>query len=208
MSLVFSSENIIFLSLVLTVFASLMAAPGILISVINSNVLDVTDLPIIGMFASLIYVSNFLLIVFPSVIFYVLPFAAGLTFYLPTGIIVGAFTRVSKKPGSLFLLMLVYGIISEFLSPNIFWFPYYIAWGGMLEAGRAILSYEEGGDGVIGFGYGVVGASLAVCYMMIGWGFYRPLFMTLPSAVMDGVLSSIGFKMGAKIGELTKKISI
>ncbi len=203
----FSAEKIVFLSLILTIFAGVTASPGILISLLHTREIDIFKIPIIGVFAAIIYASNFLLVIFPSFIFYVLPFAAGYTFYLPTSIILGAYSRIIKEKGSMFFLLFVYGVISEFLSPSIFWFPYYLAWGGMLETGREILGETES-DYIMGFGYGAIGAGLAVCYMLIGWGYYRPLFMTLPSMIVDGLLASFGFKMGVKIGELTKKISL
>ena len=198
-----------FLASILTIYASSTSVPGIMIALYHRNDLTSLDVALAGIFAALIYVSNYALILLPTVIFYIVPFSAGITFYLPTSIVFGAYTKIAKTNGSIFNLLLVYGIISIILSPSIFWFPYYIAWGGILETARFISRKLSGKDTLtLGFGYGSVGAGLAVSYMMIAWGYYRPLFMTIPSIIVDGLLSLIGFKAGLEIGEKLYKIRL
>ncbi len=202
LTLNFHPENILFLAIVLTVYASATATPGIMIALYHRNELSSMDIALAGIFSALIYVSNYALILLPTIIFYIVPFSAGLTFYLPTSIVFGAYVKVAKPNGSIFNLLLVYGIISIILSPSIFWFPYYIAWGGLLETGRYLERISGGEESIIlGYGYGSVGAGLSVSYMLIAWGYYRPLFMTIPSIIVDGILSLIGYRMGRNIGE-------
>lgn len=205
----FQPERVLYLAAVLTVFASSTATPGVMIALYHRNDLTSMEIALAGVFSALIYVSNYALILLPSIIFYFVPFSAGFTFYLPTSIILGAYTRVARSDGSVFNLLFVYGIISIILSPSIFWFPYYIAWGGLLETGRYLERRLVGSESILlGFGYGSVGAGLAVSYMLIAWGYYRPLFMSLPSIVVDGALSLMGFKAGLRIGDRLKNVRI
>ncbi|MGQ4892752.1 MAG: hypothetical protein ACP6IP_09745 [Candidatus Njordarchaeia archaeon] len=210
LSLNYSTSNIIFLSLILLLTTSAFASPGIIASIMNMEKYAPTDLALTGVFAGLIYISNFILIIFPSFIFYVIPFAAGLTFYFPTAIIFGAYITLTNKPGASFSLILSYGIVSEIFSPSIFWFPYYLGWGGLIESVYLTIGkIEKRSDlALMGFAYGEVGAAFAVCYMMIGWGYYRPLFFTLPSAIADGILAALGMLIGYKIGLMAKSVPI
>ena len=202
----FHPSKIFFLAAILTIYASSTATPGIMIALYYRENVSPMDIALTGIFSALIYIANYSLSLVPSIVFN-LPFAAGFTFYLPTSIVFGAYVKVAKSNGSLFNLLLVYGIISIILSPNIFWFPYFIAWGGILETGRYIERvYLNKESSLLGFGYGSVGAGLSVSYMLISWGYYRPLFMTIPSVIVDGLLSRIGFETGARIGERLKNI--
>jgi len=210
LSLNYNPEKIIFLSLLLTFLASASSAPAIVIVASKIDEISAIDVSLVGVFGSLMVLANYILIIFPSIIFYIIPFAAGLTFYLPTAIIYGTLIKISNKDGVSFGLLLTYGVISEILYPDIFWFPYFLGWAGMLETTHFLVGKNERNVDyiILGFSYGAIGASLAVCYMMIGWGFYRPLFMTLPSAIADGILASLGSLIGSKIGRLAKNISI
>ena len=206
----FDVEKIFVLAALLTFVAAASASPGIVIMFLGDKKLDLIDFPLVGTFSAMIYLNNYILVLFPSIIFYILPFAAGFTFYLPTSIIYGALLGLRDKDGSSFSLLLTYGIISMILYPDIFWFPYFLGWGGLLETSHFLIGECENKVDyfIMGFSYGAIGASLAVSYMLIGWGFFRPLFMTLPSALVDGFLSGLGAVTGAKIGELIKSTSI
>ncbi len=208
LTLNFSSENIIFLSLILTIATSSLASPGFILTVRNLDNLSPVDVALTGVFAALIYVSNFALILFPSIFFYIIPFAAGITFYFPTAIIFGAYLTLTNKPGSSFSILLTYGIVSELFSPSLFWFPYYIGWGGLIESLYGVIGKLESKSdyAVMGFAYGEIGAALAVCYMLVGWGYYRPLFMSVPSVIVDGILAMIGGIFGYKIGLVAKSL--
>lgn len=158
--------------------------------------LDSLELTLTAAFAALLYVANFFAMLLPSFIYYVIPFAAGISFYLPGGVIFGAFRGLCRRRGSAFVMLSCYGAISEILAPNVFWIPYYLAWGACVE-----FCLEEKPSTTDGFIFGLAGAALACDYMLVAWGYYRPLFIVLPAVVGDALLSALGFVVGLKMSE-------
>ena len=147
-------------------------------------------------FAALIFSVNYFSMLLPPFLYTIIPFAAGFFFYFPSSIVYGAFRYITREKGAAFFIMLLYGFLSELFWPNLLWLPYYLAWGSILE-----LTSNEDPSPFEGFIFGFTGAGLSVDYMLIAWGYYRPIFIVLPSIIGDGVLSLFGFRIGLKIAK-------
>lgn len=198
----FNPENIVFLAVLLTSYSFSAIVPATFIFRRNYSDLTILDLSLTALFSSFLFISNYFAMVLPSIIYYIIPGASGLTFYLPIAIFYGAFKSICKNKGLTFLVLSVYGIISELFFPALFWFPYYLAWGGYLEIHYASCNLEEPCPRMLhGFLFGLYGAGLSFLYMLVAWGYYKPIFIALPAVLIDGFLSSIGFSIGYKMGE-------
>ncbi len=192
--LYYSPKIIILLALALSLYSLFLTSIVIVVLSEDWRKFNYEDLTTIAIFSSLLYTSNFFSMLIPSFIFYVVPFAAGLTFYFPASILYGIFKKICRKKGSSFLLLVAYGFISMFFSPAIFWFPYFLGWGSMLEI-------IGGDDCLCGIMFGLAGAGLAVDYMLVAWGYYRPIFIAIPAIIGDSLITLLGYRIGGKIGE-------
>ncbi len=193
----YSPHQIMLLAIILSLYSLFLSSIGFLIAIENITALHTEDLAIIASFSAMLYATNFFSMLLPSLTFYIIPFAAGLAFYLPASILYGAFQEICRKKGSSFLLLIGYGFISMFFSPAIFWFPYFLAWGSILE----ITGLYSKKRNINGFFFGFTGANLAIDYMLVAWGYWRPLFIVIPAIIGDGILTIIGYKFGTKLGE-------
>ena len=214
-TLTFEAEISLFKAIILTSLSCCIVSVSIIAVIIsrttNKKYFRSTDYAISAVFIAIFSSSIWWGMLLPSFVYLVVPFATALTFYLPESLIFGAYTRLVPKPGSSLLLFLGYCFISEMIYPNAFWIPYYLAWGAFLEIYFAItgefcssrLSRLTGG-----FLFGVAGAGLCMVYMLVGWRFYRPLFLSIPAITIDGLFSTVGTYLGSKIGDKAKSISV
>jgi len=204
----FDDENIILLAIALTLFASSGFSLGLFILSRHYREISLLEVSNIALFTAFLFTTNYFAMLIPSLIYYILPAAAGITFYFPASIFYGTFKKMCSRPGSSLLLLIGYGIVSEIFSPAIFWIPYYLAWGGFLEVHLALSKDEEEIGFCHGFIFGLYGAGLALLYMLVAWGVYRPIFMALPAVIIDGLLSALGFKIGENIGRHIKSLQL
>jgi len=197
--LYYSPKIVILLALALSLYSLFLTSIVVVVFSEDWREFNYEDLTTTAIFSSILYISNFFSTLLPSFIFYVIPFAAGLTFYLPASMLYGIYKKICRKRGSSFLLLVAYGFISMFFSPAIFWFPYFLAWGSMLEL-------IDGDDYLCGIMFGLAGAGLAVDYMLVAWGYYRPVFIAIPAIIGDSLITLLGYKIGGEIGEELLKI--
>ena len=198
----FDEKNVVILAIILTLFAFSGFVPGIFYLYEDYNNLSVLELSLAALFAAFFFSANYFAMLIPSIVYYVLPGGAGFTFYFPVSIFYGAYKSLSKVKGNSLLLLASYGIISELFFPALFWLPYYLAWGGFTEIHANNINYSRRLDTFLhGFIFGIYGAGLSLNYMLLAWGYYRPIFLSLPAIIIDGLLASIGFNMGYKIGK-------
>ncbi|MCD6503600.1 MAG: hypothetical protein J7K58_05190 [Euryarchaeota archaeon] len=150
----------------------------------------------------------------PPFLYKVIPVMTALTFYLPGGIIYGALIAATLHEDSQtesFYMMLVYGIVSELVYPNVFWFLYYLAWGSALQLLKNNLRYLRNEYIlviILSFFFGYFGAALAKCYIIINWGSWDPLFKSIPASFLDGLFATIGGSIGYKIGKTIQSLPV
>jgi len=197
------------MAVILTFFAFSGFILGLLIFYDYYDELSLTDLALASLFVAFIFSTNYISMILPSIIYYVIPAGAGFTFYLPASIFYGTFKSLSSAKSSSFIVLIGYGIVSEIFFPAIFWFPYFLAWSGFVESHSHVTSFDVKKQRYLhGFIFGAYGAGLAVLYMLVAWGLYKPLFIALPAVIIDGILSAIGFEIGFNIGKQIKNVQI
>lgn len=199
----------LFLASVLIVFCSSFATPGILRTANHMKEFNSYDFALISVFAALLYGINFFTILLPSFLFYLIPSASGLVFYFPGAIVLGVANIYVEKPGSSFLLVFTYGILSLFFSPNFFWLSYFLAWGGIVETYGYITSslrssFTSFFQGIV---FGSTGAGFTLLFMLVAWGRWYPLWMSLPAILLDGGLGGLGSFVSQNIGRKAKNIT-
>ena len=192
----YSPKNLLLFAIILIFFSFTFVSVSIIILLSELKTMSSINIVMSSAFAALIFSINYFSMLLPPFLYAIIPFAAGFFFYFPSSIVYGAFRYIAHEKGAAFFIMLLYGLLSELFWPNLLWLPYYLAWGSILE----IVSDEEY-PLLEGFIFGFVGASLSVNYMLITWGYYKPIFIILPSIIGDGVLSLFGFRIGLKIGK-------
>jgi hypothetical protein len=177
---------------------------------LRNNPLKTMDFAIIAMFAALIRVVDFGSMYVPGLttLYFVAPQVAGpVLYYLPLGIVVAAALKLSPKPGTAFTLIFVDGLISLIFYGDPIWFVRTIISAVGLEA--YYLSSERGTLSslmLMGLMYGIMHATAASIFMTYSWGFWRPLFVTLPAAILSGILMAATSYFGFALGERAKTV--
>ncbi|UCE95661.1 MAG: hypothetical protein JSV51_08080 [Candidatus Bathyarchaeota archaeon] len=177
---------------------------------VEKNPLKTIDFAIIAMFVALMAVIDYGSMFVPGLTFlwYSFPqFAGPILFYFPLGIAVAAALKLSPKPGSAFTLLLVYGIIGQVFFFNPIWFARAIMAALALEA--FYLSSKRGTLSSLllaGFMFGVLYNAAATIFQIYSWGFWQPLFVTLPEVILAGVMMAIGCFLGYAIGDRAKTV--
>jgi hypothetical protein len=179
---------------------------------IGKNLLDTSDFAIIALFAALLMVVDAGSMFAPglSILWFIAPSLAGpLLSYLPMGIVLGAALKLSPKPGSAFTLFFVYsGIIAQVLFFNPVWIPRSLLCALGLEA--YYLSSKRGTTSslvIMGLMFGMLVPSSAAIFQIYSWGYWQPLFTTLPAAILSGITMAIGAFLGSGLGERAKTIT-
>jgi len=177
---------------------------------VERNPLKTIDFAIIAMFVALMTVIDFGSMFVPglSVLWYAIPQIAGaVLFYFPLGIAIAAALKLSPKPGSAFTLILVYSIIGQVFFFNPIWFARSIIAALAIEA--FYLSSKRGTVSsltLMGFMFGILYSVTGIIFQFYTWGYWQPLFVTLPEAVMAGVLMAVGSFLGYALGERAKTV--
>ena len=177
---------------------------------VERNPLKTIDFAIIAMFVALMTVVDFGSMFVPglSVLWYAIPQIAGaVLFYFPLGIAMAAALKLSPKPGSAFTLILVYSIIGQVFFFNPIWFARSIIAALAIEA--FYLSSKRGTVSsltLMGLMFGILYSVTGIIFQIYTWGYWQPLFVTLPEAVMAGVLMAVGSFLGFALGERAKTV--
>jgi len=177
---------------------------------LRNNPLKTMDFAIIAMFAALIRVVDFGSMYVPGLttLYFVAPQVAGpILYYLPLGIVVAAALKLSPKPGTAFTLIFVDGLISLVFYGDPVWFFRSIMAALGLEA--YYISSERGTLSsllLMGLMFGIMHATAASIFMTYSWGFWRPLFVTLPAAILSGILMAATSYFGFALGERAKTV--
>jgi len=136
--------------------------------------------------------------------------SVSLTSYLPKSIIYGTLIGFSSKPFISTLFFTIWGMVSEILFFNPAWIPYYPMWGALLDL-YIILSdneYSKYWVFFLGFLFGFSGWSLTKIYMIIFWGNWHPLFLSLMASFLNGLITGLGLMTGFKIGFKARSLSL
>jgi 4-hydroxybenzoate polyprenyltransferase len=115
--------------------------------------------------------------------------------------------KLSPKPGSAFTLILVYSIIGQVFFFNPIWFARSIIAALAIEA--FYLSSKRGTVSsltLMGLMFGILYSVTGIIFQIYTWGYWQPLFVTLPEAVMAGVLMAVGSFLGFALGERAKTV--
>ena len=178
---------------------------------IEKNPLKTFDFAVIAMFAALLTVVDFGSMFAPgaSALWYVAPqFAGAILSYFPMGIVLAAALKLSPKPGSAFTLFFVYsGIIAQVFFFNPVWILRSIILALGLEAYN--ISSERGTTSslaLMGMMFGMLVPSSSAIFQIYSWGYWQPLVITLPAAIMSGITMAIGTFLGSAIGERAKTV--
>jgi len=177
---------------------------------VEKNPLKTIDFAIIAMFVALMTVVDFGSMFVPglSVLWYAVPQIAGaVLFYFPLGIAMAAALKLSPKPGSAFTLILVYSIIGQVFFFNPIWFARSIIAALAIEA--FYLSSKRGTVSsltLMGLMFGILYSVTGIIFQIYTWGYWQPLFVTLPEAVIAGVLMAVGSFLGYALGERAKTV--
>ncbi|RLF08539.1 MAG: hypothetical protein DRJ64_00880 [Thermoprotei archaeon] len=200
------------LALLLIVYSSIGTSYGVYV-LINSKIKP-KALVFSTLFGALLASGVWWGMLFPSFLYKIVPIMSALTFYLPAGIIYGALVS-SLKPeetkATTFYMMLVYGIVSELIYPNVFWILYYTAWGGLTQFSENILKRTRNQRITFIFSaflFGALGASLAKSYIIVNWGGWDPLFKSVPATFFDGIFSALGASFGVSIGKKIQSLAV
>jgi hypothetical protein len=178
---------------------------------LRENPLKTMDFAMIAMFAALIRVVDFGSMYTPGLIFLytAAPQIAGpILYYLPLGIVVAAALKLVPKPGAAFTLIFVDGLISLVFYGDPVWFTRSIVSALGLEA--YYISSERGTLSslvLMGLTYGIMHGASAVIYMTYSWGYWRPLFDTLPPVILSGVFMCATTFLGYALGERAKTVT-
>jgi hypothetical protein len=177
---------------------------------IEKNPLKVMDFAIIAMFAALIRVVDYGGMFAPGAVFIYTVFpqaASALLTWFPLGIVIAAALKLSPKPGSAFTLILVEGVIAKVLFFNPVWFIRDIIAALGIEA-YFISSERETMSSMLlmGLMFGIMQSCAASIFMTYTWGFWRPLFITFPAAILSGIMMTVGSFLGFALGERSKTV--
>jgi hypothetical protein len=177
---------------------------------VEKNPLKTIDFAIIAMFVALMTVVDFGSMFVPglTMLWVAIPQIAGaVLFYFPLGIAMAAALKLSPKPGSAFTLILVYSIIGQVFFFNPIWFARSIIAALAIEA--FYLSSKRGTVSsltLMGLMFGILYSVTGIIFQIYTWGYWQPLFVTLPEAVIAGVLMAVGSFLGFALGERAKTV--
>ena len=177
---------------------------------IEKNPLKTIDFAIIAMFVALMSVIDYGSMFVPglTVLWYVAPqFAGPILYSFPLGIAVAAALKLSSKPGSAFTLLFVYGIIGQVFFFNPIWFLRSIMAALAIEA--YYLSSKRGTLSsllIMGFMFGILYSVAGTIFQIYTWGFWQPLFVTLPETILAGVMMAVGCFLGFALGDRAKTV--
>jgi hypothetical protein len=177
---------------------------------IEKNPLKTLDFAIIAMFVALMTVIDFGSMFVPglTVLWISVPqIAAPILYFFPLGIAVAAALKLSPKPGAAFTLLLVYGIIGQVFFFNPIWFARSIMAALAVEA--LYLSSKRGTLGslmLMGLMFGILYSVAGTIFQIYTWGFWQPLFVTLPETVLAGVMMAVGCFLGFALGDRAKTV--
>jgi hypothetical protein len=172
--------------------------------------LKTMDFAIIAMFAALLMVVDAGSMFAPGAAFiwYAVPQLAGaILSYFPMGIVLAATLKLSPKRGTAFAVFFVYGILGQVFFFNPIWLPRSIMLALGLEAYN--LSSKRGATSylaLLGLMFGMLVPSSSAIFQIYSWGYWQPLFTTLPATIASGVMMAIGTFLGSAIGERAKTV--
>jgi hypothetical protein len=177
---------------------------------VEKSPLKTIDFAIIVMFVALMTVIDFGSMFVPglSILWYGVPQIAGpLMYYFPLGIAVAAALKISPKPGSAFTLILVYSIIGQVFFFNPIWLIRSVIACLAIEAyyltsKRGTLSSLM----LLGFMFGTLYSVAGIVFQIYTWGLWQPLFITIPQAVLAGVMMAVGAFLGFALGDRAKTV--
>ncbi len=197
-----------YVGVMIAIFAGLM-----LISFkfgVEKNPLKTIDFAIIAMFVALMTVVDFGSMFVPglSILWYGAPQIAGpLLYYFPLGIVVAAALKLSPKPWSAFILIFIYSIIGQVLFFNPIWFARSLIAMFAIEA--FYLTTKRGtlkSLMLLGLMFGILYSVAGIVFQIYTWGFWQPLFITLPEALLAGVMMAVGAFLGFALGDRAKTV--
>jgi hypothetical protein len=177
---------------------------------IEKSPLKNADFAIIAMFAALLMIIDAGSMFVPglSVLWYIAPmFAAPILSYFPMGIALAAALKLSPKPGAAFTLFIVYQIIGQILFFNPIWLARSILLALAIEA--YYISSKRGTTialALMGLMFGIVLNTSAGIFQIYNWGFWQPIFLMLPEAILSGVLMVVGTFLGSAVAERAKSV--
>ena len=177
---------------------------------IEKDMLKTIDFAMIAMFVALAIVVDYGSMFVPglSFLWYLLPeIAAPIMFYFPLGIVIAAALKLSPKPGSAFTLIFVYGLISQVFFFNPIWLARSIIAALGIEA--YYLSSKRGtlrSLVLMGLMFGILFSVSGIIFQIYTWGYWQPLFATLPEATMAGIMMAVGSVLGFALGDRAKSV--
>jgi hypothetical protein len=177
---------------------------------IEKNPLKTIDFAMIAVFVALIKVVDFGSMFVPGLtgLWYAFPQVAGpILFYFPVGIVIAAALKLSPKPGSAFALLFVKGILSQVFFFNPIWLAREVVAALAMEAYH--ISSKRGTMSsllLMGLMFGIMYYCSAVIFQIYAWGYWRPLFITFPTVILAGIMTSIGSFLGFALGERAKTV--
>lgn len=177
---------------------------------VERSPLKTIDFAIIAMFVALMTVIDFGSMFVPGLtaLWIAVPQVAGsILYYFPLGIAVAAALRISPKPGAAFTLVFVYSIIGQVFFFDPIWLLRAVFACLAIEA--YYLSSKRGTLGslmLLGFMFGMLYSVAGIVFQIYTWSYILPLFVTIPEAVMAGVMMSIGAFLGFALGDRAKTV--
>ena len=177
---------------------------------IEKDPLKTIDFAMIAMFVALMLVIDFGSMFVPglSFLWYFAPEIAGpVLFSFPLGIAIAAALKLSPKPGSAFTLLFVYGLISQVFFFNPVWLARSLIGALIIEA--YYLSSKRGtvvSLVILGLMFGISYSVAGTIFQIYTWGFWQPLFVTLPEVILAGVMMAVGCFLGYALGDRAKSV--
>ena len=160
-------------------------------------------------FGVLLYAAQWAIAYVPAFVWYTPPisyFATAILVYLPQGLIVSALIVLTDfTPGSIFLMIVPFYVISMIAFFNPIWTPFYFAMASMAEVFLTV-----GRDGKLSAilsssAFSLADAAFASQFMLFNFGVYQPPQVQLLSALVDVVFSVIGAALGIGVGMKAKQ---
>ncbi len=176
----------------------------------EKNSLKTIDFALIAMFVALLIVVDFGSMFVPGLTalwMLEIPIAGPIMFYFPLGIVIAAALKLSPKPGAAFTLIFVYGLISQVFFFNPVWLARFII--GALGIEAYYISSKRGtllSLVLLGLMFGVLFSVSGIIFQIYNWGFWQPLLITLPEAILDGIMMAVGCFLGFALGDRAKSV--
>jgi len=168
------------------------------------------DFAIIAMFAALLWVVDAGSMFAPGAAFfwYAVPQLAGaILSYFPMGIVLAAALKLSPKRGTGFAVWFVYSLLGQVFFFNPIWLTRSLMLALGLEAYN--ISSKRGDTrylALMGLMFGMLVPSSSAIFQIYTWGYWQPLFATIPAAIMSGIMMAVGTILGSAIGERAKTV--